>query len=115
MVLHSTLVNNIRGSFFKTEKLTGRLISATNIPSNEYLQTLVVGLGLLLDFNRFPIGLRMRPAKEPDKLALRDADCHLKTQNLVTGTTIHAAGKGFPCWLPAAAKDTQEVSPYMYM
>ena len=57
----------------------------------------IVGLGLLLDRNQIPIGMEMYPGNESEKPVLRDVIDHLKTQNNITGKTIHVADKGLNC------------------
>ena len=66
-------------------------------PSKEGRKEPIVGLGLLLDSNQIPIGLKMYPGNESEKPVLRDVIDHLKSQNNVTGKTIHVADKGLNC------------------
>jgi len=66
-------------------------------PSKENKKDPIVGLGLLLDSNQIPIGMRMYPGNESEKPVLRDVIGHLKQQNNVTGKTIHVADKGLNC------------------
>ncbi len=66
-------------------------------PSKENKKEPLVGLGLLLDSNQIPIGMKMYPGNESEKPVLRDViDC-LKSRNNVTGKTIHVADKGLNC------------------
>ena len=66
-------------------------------PSKEGKKEPIVGLGLLLDSNQIPIGMRMYPGNESEKPVLRDVIGSLKSQNNVTGKTIHVADKGLNC------------------
>jgi len=66
-------------------------------PSKENQKSPIVGLGLLLDNNQIPIGMKMYPGNESEKPVLRDVISHLKKQNNITGKTIHVADKGLNC------------------
>jgi transposase len=66
-------------------------------PSKENKKGPIVGLGLLLDRNQIPIGMKMYPGNESEKPVLRDVIDRLKMQNNVTGKTIHVADKGLNC------------------
>jgi transposase len=66
-------------------------------PSKENRRSPIVGLGLLLDSNQIPIGMKMYPGNESEKPVLRDIINHLKNQNNITGRTIHVADKGINC------------------
>lgn len=66
-------------------------------PSKENKKEPIVGLGLLLDANQIPIGMKMFPGNESEKPILRDVIRHLKRQNNVEGRTIHVADKGLNC------------------
>jgi len=66
-------------------------------PSKENQKSPIVGLGLLLDSNQVPIGMKMYPGNESEKPVLRDVISHLKKQNNITGKTIHVADKGLNC------------------
>ena len=66
-------------------------------PSKENRKDPIVGLGLLLDSNQIPIGMKMYPGNESEKPILRDVINHLKKQNKITGKTIHVADKGLNC------------------
>lgn len=66
-------------------------------PSKENKKEPIVGLGLLLDRNQIPIGMKMYPGNESEKPVLRDVIDRLKQQNNVTGRTIHVADKGLNC------------------
>ena len=66
-------------------------------PSKDNKKEPIVGLGLLLDRNQIPIGMKMYPGNESEKPVLRDVIDRLKMQNNVTGKTIHVADKGLNC------------------
>ncbi len=66
-------------------------------PSKENQKSPIVGLGLLLDSNQIPIGMKMYPGNESEKPIIRDVINHLKKQNNITGKTIHVADKGLNC------------------
>lgn len=66
-------------------------------PSKEGKKEPIIGLGLLLDSDQIPIGLKMYPGNESEKPVLRDVIEDLKSQNNVTGRTIHVADKGLNC------------------
>ena len=65
--------------------------------SKENRREPIVGLGLLLDSNQIPIGMKMYPGNASEKPILRDVIEQLKTQNRITGKTIHVADKGINC------------------
>ena len=50
-------------------------------PSKENKKDPIVGLGLLLDSNQIPIGMKMYPGNESEIPVLRDVIDHLKRQN----------------------------------
>ena len=66
-------------------------------PSKENKKEPIVGLGLLLDRNQIPIGMKMYPGNESEKPVLRDVINRLKRQHNITGRTIHVADKGLNC------------------
>lgn len=66
-------------------------------PSKENRKDPIVGLGLLLDANQIPIGMKLFPGNESEKPILRDVISSLKNQNQITGKTIHVADKGLNC------------------
>jgi len=66
-------------------------------PSKENRKEPIVGLGLLLDKNQIPIGMKLFPGNESEKPVLRDVIDSLKAQNNITGRTIHVADKGLNC------------------
>lgn len=68
-----------------------------NGPSKENRNCPIVGMGLLLDSNMIPIGMRMFPGNESEKPVLRNIIGDLKEKNQIKGKTIHVADKGLNC------------------
>lgn len=66
-------------------------------PSKENKKEPIVGLGLLLDKNQIPVGMKMYPGNESEKPIMRDVINELKNSNNITGRTIHVADKGLNC------------------
>ena len=66
-------------------------------PSKENKKDPIVGLGLLLDSNQIPVGMKIYPGNESEKPVLRDVISQLKSQNNISGKTIHVADKGLNC------------------
>ena len=66
-------------------------------PSKENRKDPIIGLGLLLDSNQIPIGMKLFPGNESEKPILRDVINDLKKQNQIKGKTIHVADKGLNC------------------
>jgi len=66
-------------------------------PSKENRKDPIVGLGLLLDHNQIPVGMKLYPGNEPEKPVLREVIEQLKQQTNITGRTIHVADKGINC------------------
>lgn len=56
-----------------------------------------MGLGLLLDANQIPIGMKMFPGNQSEKPVIRTIIDGLKTRNSVSGRTIQIADKGLNC------------------
>ena len=57
----------------------------------------IVGLGLLLDANQIPIGMKLFPGNQSEKPVIRNVIDELKTRNSVSGRTIQIAYKGLNC------------------
>ena len=57
----------------------------------------IVGLGLLLDANQIPIGMKLFPGNQSEKPVIRNVIDELKTRNSVSGRTIQIADKGLNC------------------
>ena len=66
-------------------------------PSKENRRDPIVGLGLLLDSNMIPIGMKMYPGNESEKPILRKTIRDLKNRNNIDGRTIQVADKGLNC------------------
>lgn len=66
-------------------------------PSKENRKEPIVGLGLLLDANQIPVGMKLFPGNESEKPVIRKIIDDLKTRNSVSGRTIQIADKGLNC------------------
>ena len=66
-------------------------------PNKENRKDPIVGMGLLLDANQIPIGMKLYPGNESEKPILRDIINDLKKKNHIDGKTIHVADKGLNC------------------
>ena len=66
-------------------------------PSKENRKDPIVGMGLLLDANQIPVGMKLYPGNESEKPVMRDVIDSLKSQNNISGRTIHVADKGLNC------------------
>lgn len=66
-------------------------------PSKENKKEPIVGLGLLLDANQIPIGMKLFPGNQSEKPVIRNVIDELKTRNSVSGRTIQIADKGLNC------------------
>lgn len=66
-------------------------------PSKENRHEPLVGLGLLLDANQIPIGMKLYPGNESEKPVMRDVIDGLKARNNISGRTIQVADKGLNC------------------
>lgn len=67
-------------------------------PSKENKKEPLVGLGLLLDANQIPIGMKMYPGNESEKPVMRNVLDDLKQRNRISGRTIRVADKGLNCF-----------------
>ncbi len=67
-------------------------------PSKENKKEPIVGLGLLLDANQIPAGMKMYPGNESEKPVLRNIIDDLKQRNHISGRTIQVADKGLNCF-----------------
>lgn len=67
-------------------------------PSKENKKEPIVGLGLLLDANQIPIGMKMYPGNESEKPVIRNIIDDLKKRNNISGRTIQVADKGLNCF-----------------
>lgn len=66
-------------------------------PSKEMRKDPIVGLGLLLDADMIPIGMKMYPGNQSEKPVLREIVAEMKEKNRIKGRTIHVADKGLNC------------------
>lgn len=66
-------------------------------PSKEHRKEPIVGLGLLLDANQIPIGMKLFPGNQSEKPVIRKIIDDLKKRNAVSGRTIQIADKGLNC------------------
>lgn len=66
-------------------------------PSKEQRRDPIIGMGLLLDGNQIPIGMKMYPGNQSEKPVIRETITYLKERSNVTGRTIHVADKGLNC------------------
>lgn len=66
-------------------------------PSKENRKEPLVGLGLLLDANQIPIGMKLFPGNESEKPVIRDVISNLKSRHNISGKTIQVADKGLNC------------------
>ncbi len=67
-------------------------------PSKENKKEPIVGMGLLLDANQIPIGMKMYPGNESEKPVIRTIIDDLKQRNHISGRTIQVADKGLNCF-----------------
>lgn len=66
-------------------------------PSKENRKEPIVGLGLLLDANQIPIGMKLFPGNQSEKPVIRNILQDLRKRNSVSGRTIQIADKGLNC------------------
>lgn len=66
-------------------------------PSKENRKDPIVGLGLLLDANQIPIGMKVFPGNQSEKPVLKDVIADLKRRHNIVGKTIQVADKGLNC------------------
>lgn len=66
-------------------------------PSKENRKEPIVGMGLLLDANQIPIGMKLYPGNESEKPVLRNIIDELKKRNNISGKTVRVADKGLNC------------------
>ena len=66
-------------------------------PSKEMRHDPLVALGLLLDAQQIPIGMKLFPGNESEKPQLRKVIGDLKSRHHVEGRTIRVADKGLNC------------------
>ena len=66
-------------------------------PSKENRKEPIVGLGLLLDANQIPVGMKLFPGNQSEKPVIRNIILDLKKRNSLSGRTIRIADKGLNC------------------
>ena len=66
-------------------------------PSKESRKDPIVGMGLLLDANQIPIGMKMFPGNQSEKPIMRDVVNDLRNTYQINGRTVHVADKGLNC------------------
>ena len=66
-------------------------------PSKENRHDPVVGMGLLLDADQIPIGMKIYPGNESEKPVIRNIIQGLKQRNGISGRTVQVADKGLNC------------------
>ena len=66
-------------------------------PSKENRKDPIVGMGILLDANQIPVGMKLFPGNESEKPVLRSVIDGLKNRSGITGRTIRVADKGLNC------------------
>jgi hypothetical protein len=66
-------------------------------PSKENIKEPIVGMGLLLDANQIPVGMKLYPGNENEKPVIHNIIDELKNRNNIKGKTIQVADKGLNC------------------
>lgn len=66
-------------------------------PSKENRSDPIIGMGLLLDANQIPVGMKLYPGNKSEKPVIRNTIHELKSQNDITGKVIQIADKGLNC------------------
>lgn len=66
-------------------------------PSKENRKDPIIGMGLLLDANVIPIGMRLYPGNESETPVLRNIINEMKAEQNIQGRTIQVADKGLNC------------------
>lgn len=66
-------------------------------PSKENKHDPILGMGLLLDANCIPVGMKLYPGNASEKPVLRSVISALKEQNNIHGRTVTVADKGLNC------------------
>lgn len=66
-------------------------------PSKENKKSPIIGMGLLLDADCIPLGMKLFPGNESEKPILRDVISSIKEQNGIKGRIVRVADKGLNC------------------
>ena len=81
--------------YFEIDKEDGFRLKG---PSKENKKEPIVGMGLLLDANQIPIGMKLYPGNESEKPIIRNIIDDLKQSSHISGRTIQVADKGLNCF-----------------
>ena len=68
-----------------------------NGPSKENRRAPIVSMGLLLDANQIPIGMKIFPGNKSEKPAIREVLSELRKRHHIDGRIIRVADKGLNC------------------
>jgi len=63
-------------------------------PSKENRKDPIIGMGLLLDRNQIPLGMKLYPGNQSEMPVIREVIADLKKRNSITGRTVQVADKG---------------------
>ena len=66
-------------------------------PSKENRKDPIIGMGLLLDRNQIPLGMKLYPGNQSETPVIREIISNLKKRNNITGRTVRVADKGLNC------------------
>jgi len=66
-------------------------------PSKENRKDPIIGMGLLLDRNQIPLGMKLYPGNQSEMPVIREIIADLKRRNNITGRTVQVADKGLNC------------------
>ena len=66
-------------------------------PSKENKKDPIIGMGLLLDCNQIPLGMKLYPGNQSEMPIIREIIADLKKRNNITGRTVQVADKGLNC------------------
>ncbi len=66
-------------------------------PSKENRHDPIVGMGLLLDADQIPVGMKIYPGNESEKPVIRNIIQGLKQRNGISERTVQVADKGLNC------------------
>ncbi len=66
-------------------------------PSKENRKEPIVGMGILLDANQIPVGMKLYPGNESEKPVIREIIDEMKQRSGITGKTVQIADKGLNC------------------
>ena len=66
-------------------------------PSKENKKDPIIGMGLLLDRNQVPLGMKLYPGNQSEIPIIREVIRDLKKRNNITGRTVQVADKGLNC------------------